>query len=63
MVKKIVMAESSDGTVRLVNIIFTILTTFMLNSHVACMIPDLLLGLMDLMTEQVLFFPTCVYIK
>lgn len=56
------MAESSDGTVRLVNIIFTILTTFMLNSHVACMIPDLL-GLMDLMTEQVLFFPTCIYIK
>lgn len=40
----------------MVNIIFTILTTFVLNSHVACMIPDLLLGLMlDLMTEQVLF--------
>ena len=40
---KIVMAESLDGAVRLVNIIFTILTTFMLDSHVACMIPDLLL--------------------
>lgn len=57
------MAESSDGTVRLVNIIFPVLTTFMLNSHVAYMIPDLLLGLMDLMSEQVLFFPTCIYIK
>jgi len=60
---KIVMAESSDGAVRLVNIIFTILTTLMLNSHVAYMIPDLLLGWMDLMTEQVLFFSLHVFIS
>ena len=57
------MAESLDGTVRLVNIIFTILTIFMLNSLIACMIPHLLLGWMDLMIEQVLFISTCIYIK